>query len=75
MYTDPHRPQGERPILVSLTPLPAETWFSKEVSQPGTNHTQPCSASVGWVTWVVKCLKMFFLYTCGYTGTYYNSAF
>jgi len=29
-----HRPQGERPLLASLTTsLPAATWFSEEVSR------------------------------------------
>ncbi len=48
---DPHRLQGEHPLLVSLTPLPAATYFSQEVSHPGTDQAQPCLASVGnrWV--------------------------
>jgi len=36
----------ERPLLASLTP-PAATWFSQEVSHPGTNQAQPCLASMG----------------------------
>jgi len=36
----PYRPQGEQhPLLDSLTPLPAATWFS-QVSHPGTNQAQ-----------------------------------
>ncbi len=44
---DPHRPQGENPLLVSLTSLPTATKFS----HPGTDQAQPCLASVGNRSW------------------------
>ncbi len=60
-YSVPHRPQGEHPLLVSLTPLPAATWFSQEVSYPGTDQAQPCLASVGHQSWATdwySCWKV-----------------
>ncbi len=39
------------PLLVSLTPLPAATWFSQEVSHSSTDQAQPCLASVGNQSW------------------------
>ncbi len=41
------------PLLVSLTPLPAATWFSQEVSHSSTDQAQPCLASVGNQSWAV----------------------
>ncbi|CAM4596968.1 unnamed protein product [Leuciscus chuanchicus] len=38
-FKDPHIPQGERPLLASLTPLPAAIWFSQEVSHPEKRST------------------------------------
>ncbi len=42
---------GKHPLLASLTPLPAATQFSQEVSHPGTDQDQPCLASVGNQSW------------------------
>jgi len=39
------------PLLATLTPIPSATWFSQEVSHPGTDQAQPCLASVGNQSW------------------------
>ncbi len=47
-HQDPHRPQGEHLLLVSLTHLPTVTQFSQEVSHPGTDQLNP--AQLQWAT-------------------------
>ncbi len=65
-------------VLASLTPLPAATQFSQEVSHPGTDQAQPCLASVGKQSWATAwygywhVYNIHILYICMYIINIFN---